>query len=110
MASNPDNAIEQANGYVRGCQFACRVVGYSGFNYTQTNNIPLKLNSVGASLQALLCDRPVIVNQFRIGIFPFIVDEIRAAPLSVNTVAGNLANYLDFMWRKQCALTGFCFL
>ena len=103
MASNPDNAIEEANGYVGGCQFACHFVGYGGFNYTQTNNIPLKLNSVGASLQALLStatSTAVIVNQFRIGIFPFIVDAIRAAPLSANftaanTVAGNLANYLD---------------
>jgi hypothetical protein len=103
MASNPDNALEQANGYVGGCQFACHFVGYGGFNYTQTNNIPLKLNSVGASLQALLStatSTAVIVNQFRIGIFPFIVDAIRAAPLSANfttanTVAGNLANYLD---------------
>jgi hypothetical protein len=103
MASNPDNAIEQANGYVGGCQFACHFVGYGGFNYTQTNNIPLKLNSVGASLQALLStatSTAVIVNQFRIGIFPFIVDAIRAAPLSANftaanTVAGNLAHYLD---------------
>ncbi len=99
MASNPDNAIEQANGYVGGCQFACHFVGYGGFNYTQTNNIPLKLNSVGASLQALL-STAVIVNQFRIGIFPFIVDAIRAAPLSANfitanSVSANLANYLD---------------
>jgi len=103
MAGNPDNAMEQANGYVGGCQFACHFVGYQGFNYTQTNNIPLKLNSVGASLQALLStatSTAVISNQFRIGIYPFIVDAIQAAALSAtftaaNSVAANLANYLD---------------
>ena len=108
IENNPDNALEEANGYQGGCQFACHFVGYQGFNYTQTNNIPLKLNSVGSSVQALLATASatkVIANQFRVGIYPFIVNPIVAAPLSsdltstsagsVNSVAGNLANYLD---------------
>jgi len=103
MASNPDNAIEQANGYVGGCQFACHFVGYGGFNYTQANNLPLKLNSVGSAVQALLTTATstnVISNQYRVGIYPFIENAIQAAPLSAdftaaNSVAGNLAYYLD---------------
>ena len=108
IENNPDNALEEANGYQGGCQFACHFVGYQGFNYTQTNNIPLKLNSVGSSVQALLATASatkVIANQFRVGIYPFIVNPMVAAPLSsdltsttvgsVNYVAGNLANYLD---------------
>ena len=103
IETNPDNPIEAAAGYQGGCQFACHFTGYQGFTYTQTNNIPLKLNSVGASLQALLTtatSSEVIANQFRVGIYPFIVDPIVAASLSsdfttANTVAGNLANYLD---------------
>jgi Flp pilus assembly protein TadG len=72
IATNPDNPLEEANGYAGGCQFACHFQGYQGFAYTQ----------------------------FRIGIYPFIVDAIQAAPLSAdftqaNSVAGNLANYLD---------------
>jgi Flp pilus assembly protein TadG len=103
IETNPDNPIEAAAGYKGGCQFACHFAGYQGFNFTQTNKIPLKLNSVGASVQALLStatDTEIIANQFRIGIYPFIVKPIVAAPLSsdfstANTVAGNLANYLD---------------
>jgi Flp pilus assembly protein TadG len=103
IATNPDNAVEEANGYLGGCQFACHFVGYQGFNYTQTNGIPLKLNSVGSAVQALLSaatENEVISNQFRVGIYPFIENTIQAAPLSANfttanTVAGNLANYLD---------------
>jgi Flp pilus assembly protein TadG len=103
IATNPDNPLEEANGYAGGCQFACHFQGYQGFAYTQSHNIPLKLNSVGASVQALLSTAAaskVIANQFRIGIYPFIVDAIQAAPLSAdftqaNSVAGNLANYLD---------------
>ena len=103
IATNPDNAREEAVGYIGGCQFACHFVTYGGFNYTQANNIPLKLNSVGNSVQALLSaanSYKVISNQYRIGIFPFIENAIQAAPLSAdftaaNTVAGNLAYYLD---------------
>ena len=103
MASNPDNAIEEANGYVGGCQFACHFVGYQGFNYSQANNLPLKLNSVGNAVQALLTtatSSKVISNQYRVGIYPFIENAVQAAPLSAdfttaNSVAGNLANYLD---------------
>lgn len=103
IATNPDNAREEAVGYIGGCQFACHFVTYNGFNYTQANNIPLKLNSVGASVQALLAaatSYKVISNQYRIGIYPFIENAIEAAPLSsdftaANTVAGDLAYYLD---------------
>jgi len=100
---NPDNAGQIANGYVGGCQFACHFSGFQGFAYTRANNIPLKLDSVGASLQTLLSTATttkIIANQFRVGIYPFIDDAIQAAPLSsdfttANAVAGNLANYID---------------
>jgi len=101
--NNPDNAGQIANGYVGGCQFACHFSGFQGFAYTRTANIPLKLDTVGAALQALLATAnttKVIANQFRVGIYPFIDNLIQAAPLSstfttANTVAGNLANYID---------------
>jgi hypothetical protein len=105
IQNNPDNAREEAVGYIGGCQFACHFQGYGGFNYTQNPqvNLPLKLNSVGDSVQALLAaasSYKVISNQFRIGIFPFIENAIQAAPLSsdftaATSVAGNLAYYLD---------------
>lgn len=112
IANNPDNALEEANGYQGGCQFACHFSGYQGFAYTRnadgTAKIPLKLDSVGSAVQALLATATatkVIANQFRVGIYPFIVDPMVAASLSSdltsttagspNYVAGNLANYLD---------------
>ena len=112
IANNPDNALEEANGYQGGCQFACHFSGYQGFAYTRnsdgTAKIPLKLDSVGNAVQALLTTATatkVIANQYRVGIYPFIVDPMVAAALSsdltsttagsVNYVAGNLANYLD---------------
>ena len=108
IETNPDNPIEAAAGYAGGCQFACHFNGYQGFTYTQNSNIQLKLNSVGASLQALLdtaTSSEAIANQFRVGIYPFIVNPIVAAPLSsdlsasgtVSSVAApsTLAGYLD---------------
>ncbi len=103
IETNPDNPVEAAAGYKGGCQFACHFATYQGFNYTQANKIQLKLNSVGDSVQALLSTATatkVIADQFRIGIYPFIVNPIVAAPLSsdfttANTVAGQLATYLD---------------
>lgn len=106
IANNPDNAIEEANGYVGGCQFACHFAGYQGYNWAAANGISLKLNSVSAAVQSLLstaASTAIISNQFRVGIYPFIVDAIAAAPLSasygngsqVYNVAYNLGTYLD---------------
>jgi Flp pilus assembly protein TadG len=104
IQTNPDNALEASN-YPSGCQFACHFAGYQGFNYTQQNNvqIPLKLNTVGTAINSLLTaanTTKLIANQFRVGIFPFIVHAIQAAPLSsdfsnVSSIANNLANYID---------------
>ena len=103
QASNPDNPAEAQQGYYAGCQFACHFSGFQGFAYTRSAGIPLKLDSVGTALQSLLSTATatkVIANQFRVGIYPFIVHAIQAAALSsdftaANAVAGNLANYLD---------------
>lgn len=114
IGSNPDNAVEKSQ-YPSGCQFACHFSGFQGFNYTQQLNaqgqpqIPLKLNSVGAAIQGLLSTATYteknggIANQFRVGIYPYIVHAFPAANLSsdlsstgtVYSVANNLANYED---------------
>ena len=113
IKNNPDNAIEKSQ-YPSGCQFACHFSGYSGFTYTQQlvngqPRIPLKLNSLSAAIQGLITTATNtetnggIANQFRIGIYPYIVHAFPAAPLSsdlsstgvVASVAGNLANYED---------------
>lgn len=100
---NPDNPIMAADGYSGGCQFACHFQGYQGYNYAETHDIPLKLDSISQSFQSFFATantNKVINNQYRVGIYPFIDDLIQAAPLSsnfseANAVAVNLGSYLD---------------
>jgi len=102
IQTNPDNAIEAAN-YPTGCQFACHYSGYSGFAYTQNVGLKLKLNDVGNAISALIAtanNTKIITNQFRIGMYGFIVNAAQLSALSSNfssatSVANNLANYID---------------
>ena len=107
IETNPDNPIEAAAGYQGGCQFACHFTGYQGFTYTQTNNIPLKLNSVGASLQALLDygdllrghRQPIPRRNLSVHRRPdrgrVVVLRFPPTPPPIQSPAPNLANYLD---------------
>jgi Flp pilus assembly protein TadG len=102
--TNPDNS-QYTSTYPTGCNFACHFSGNSGFDWTRPNkaNIPLRVDTVGTAVQGLLStatSTETLNNQFRVGIYPFIVHAVQAAPLSAtfttaNTVAGNFANYLD---------------
>jgi Flp pilus assembly protein TadG len=116
--NNPDNSQYKTT-YPTGCQFACHYPGSGGFQYTRTAGINLRVDTVGQAVQALLATAgatQTLKNQYRVGLYPFIVDAIEAAPLSsclgqsstglstcsyptpansVYSVAGNLANYLD---------------
>jgi Flp pilus assembly protein TadG len=102
--SNPDNA-QYTFTYPTGCNFACHFSGNSGFTWTRSHlsTMSLRVDTVGAAVQSLLqtaTQTETLANQYRIGIYPFIVHAIQAAPLSANfttanTVAGNFANYLD---------------
>jgi hypothetical protein len=97
ILSNPDNRQEAAQ-YPGGCQFACHFKGYYGFDYTQTpapgNDppvlIPLKLNTVGSAIEGLLntalntSQASGVVNEFRVGIFPYIVHAIQEVGLSTD--------------------------
>ncbi len=102
-AINPD----QKSSYPSGCVFACHYPGYKGYALTRNSDgspyIPLRVDSVGNALQALLqtaTQTMTLQNQYRVGIYPFIVHTVQAAALSpdfaiANQVAGNLARYLD---------------
>jgi hypothetical protein len=114
IADNPDNPVSP---YTGGCQFACHYPNYAGFAYTQNNNLPLKLNSVASAIQALITSATTTqqktnqANEFRIGIYPFIVDAVQAIPIAnsyspftsasafVNPpqplTAGSLPDYID---------------
>ena len=96
---------DDRSSYPTGCNFACHFAGYSGFTLTRSHlpDMALRVDSVGTAVQTLLqtaTQTETLTNQYRIGIYPFIVHAIQAAPLSANfttanTVAGNFANYLD---------------
>jgi Flp pilus assembly protein TadG len=105
---NPDNK----SNYPTGCTFACHFSGSAGFGLTRgaipsSPTIPLRADSVGYAVQQLLqtaSTTQTLINEFRVGIYPFIDHAIQAAALSSSidpnssiaaTVAGNLANYLD---------------
>ena len=99
-AINPD----QKDQYPSGCVFACHYSGYKGYGLAKSNNIKLRVDSVASAVTNLIStanSTKTLTNQFRIGVYPFIVDAMQAAPLSTDftqatQVANNLAaNYLD---------------
>jgi Flp pilus assembly protein TadG len=100
MAIDPDDRSQ----YPGGCQFACHFSGYQGYTLAQSKGITLRVDSVGKAVQNLIqtaTATETLQNQYRIGIYPFIVNVMQAAALSSNfttakTVAGQLGNiYLD---------------
>jgi Flp pilus assembly protein TadG len=90
IANNPDNAREAQAGYTGGCQFACHFdsQGYLGYTYVSTpaTYLPLKITSAASAILALVnqaSTTEATVNQpgeFRIGLYPFIVDATVASP------------------------------
>ena len=97
---NPDNL----SNYPNGCVFACHFPGYQGYSVARAYNIALRVDSVGNAVLNLINtanQTRTLTNQYRIGIYPFIVNPMQAAPLSSNfsaatTVANTLGNtYLD---------------
>lgn len=100
MAINPDDRSD----YPNGCQFACHFPGNQGYQTARKNNITLRVDSVGNAVQNLIqtaTSTQTLQNQYRIGIYPFIVNVYQAAALSANftqaaQVAGTLGDtYLD---------------
>ena len=99
---NPDNKTD----YPSGCVFACHYPGYQGYNLAKNPkyNIKLRVDSVASAVNNLIAtanSTRTLTNQFRIGVYPFIVHLMQAAALSTDftqatQVANNLAsNYLD---------------
>ena len=112
---NPDNRSQ----YPSGCVFACHYPGNQGYTLAKEpqNNIALRVDTVGQAVNALLStassteQQNAITNEFRIGLYPFIVHAIDAAPLSsdftqASLVASSLGStYLDQGWSSATAPT-----
>jgi Flp pilus assembly protein TadG len=60
--------------YQQGCQFACHFPGYNGWNQAVTNKIQLRSDAVNSAVCSLIqrASSPVVSNQYRVGIYPFI--------------------------------------
>jgi Flp pilus assembly protein TadG len=107
-AINPD----QRALYPTGCVFACHYVGNTGYTLAEASNIALRVDTVGQALTSLISTATSteqmsgIANEFRIGLYPFIVHAIDAAPLSASftqatQVAQSLGStYLDQGWAN----------
>ena len=98
-AVNPDNLSQ----YPTGCNFACHYAGYQGYTLARAMNIQLRVDSVGkavANLVATAQATQTLTNQYRVGVYPFIVHAAQAAAISTNyaataAVGNTLGTYLD---------------
>jgi len=110
-AINPDNK----NNYPGGCVFACHFTpkicwvngknnqACQGYTLARSNNIALRADTVGQAVQAMLSTAQstmTIPNQYRIGLYPFIVNMGTLFAISNNlsaaqTAAGTLGSLLD---------------
>ena len=80
------NHDDQAS-YPSGCNFAFHMSGYTGFNLARANNIQLRADAVGSAVCQLMQtaqSTATLTNQFRVGIYPFIVDMETFYTLSAN--------------------------
>lgn len=83
--------LQKVNG---GCQFACHFPGNSaGYNAARKNNIKLRVDSVGTAVAHLVqtaTATKTLLNQYRVGAYPFVNDVMEAAPLAYDVTAAAL--------------------
>lgn len=100
-AKNPDNL----SNYPTGCVFACHYQGSQGYTVARANNIALRVDTVGQAVTALIqtaTQTETLKNQYRIGIYPFIVHAVQAAALSSDfTAATAVASSLGTNWLDR---------
>ena len=110
-AVNPDDRSD----YPTGCVFACHYSGFQGYAVAKnaSNNIALRIDTVGQAISSMIttagqqATNNGIANEYRIGLYPFIVHAVDAAPLSstftqAQTVANSLGStYLDQGWNNN---------
>lgn len=74
------------------CQFACHFPGNTAaYNYAVSNNIQLRSGAVNSAVCGLLARaaQPLVTNQYRVGIYPFITQLGTLAALSNNITSVN---------------------
>lgn len=96
---NPDMSTFGVNN----CAFACHFAGWKGYDISKANNIELRINTVGKAVQGLIDlakAKQKIINQFRVGLYPFVSFMETAAEATTNldslyTRAASLESYMD---------------
>lgn len=93
------------NDYQQGCQFACHfpatrdMPASTGWNLAVDNKIPLRSDAVNSAVCSLIdrASAPLVPNQYRIGIYPFINQ--------LATLAAMTGNISSLRTTAQCAST-----
>ena len=78
---------DDQSSYPSGCNFACHMSGNTGFTLARQNNIQLRADAVGSAvcqLMEIAKSTATLTNQFRVGLYPFIVDMETFYPLTTN--------------------------
>lgn len=91
---NPDMNVLGVNN----CAFACHFAGWRGYDLSKSNNIELRIATVGKAVQGLLDiakARQKIANQFRVGLYPFV---------SFMETAADITTSIDSLYAKAAAL------
>ena len=73
--------------YQQGCQFACHFPGYNGWNQA-AGKIQLRSDAVNTAVCSLIqrASAPVVPNQYRVGLYPFI-DQLGTLSALTSTMA-----------------------
>ncbi|MGY2050631.1 pilus assembly protein TadG-related protein [Methylobacterium sp. JK268] len=75
--------------YKQGCQFACHFPGYNGYDLALKYGIQLRSGAVNVAVCNLIrrASKPLVANQYRIGLYPFISEMATLQPISLNMSA-----------------------
>ena len=81
------------SGTTQGCVFACHFPTYHGWTLATQNQVQLRSGAVNAAVCALLGQAalPLVKNQYRVGIYPFITQLGVLSALSSDLTNANLA-------------------
>ena len=98
LASNNTDNQDLGFNYPNGCAFACHFPYAKGYSIARTDGVKLRVDSVASAVSSLIAtakSTATLPNQFRIGVYPFIVNVMPAAPISTDfTAAQVVANSL----------------
>lgn len=80
------------SGTTQGCVFACHYPTYHGWTLATQNKVQLRSGAVNTAVCALLSQAalPLVPNQYRVGIYPFITQLGALSALSSNLTNANL--------------------